>query len=54
MIKKYTTKHRTFKFAPDRRFIKVYVDGRLNGMIFNTDKVIMVDGEKIISSEFFR
>lgn len=54
MIKKYTTKNRIFKFAPDNRFIKVYIDGRLNGMIFNTNKVIMIDGEEVISSEFFK
>lgn len=30
IIKQYTTKNRTFKVAPDNRFIKVYVDGRLN------------------------
>lgn len=54
MIKKFTNKHRTFKFAPDNKFISVYVDGRLNGFIFNTDKVIIIDGEEIISSEFFK
>ncbi len=25
MIKKFTNKHRTFKFAPDNRFIKIYI-----------------------------
>lgn len=54
MIKKFTNKHRTFKFAPDNKFIKVYIDGRLNGFIFNTDKVIIIDGEEIVSSEFFK
>lgn len=54
MMKKYTTKNREFKFAPDKRFIKVYIDGRLNGFIWNTDKLISVDGEEVISSEFFK
>lgn len=54
IMKKYTTKNREFKFAPDKRFIKVYIDGRLNGFIWNTDKVISVDGEEVISSEFFK
>lgn len=52
-IKKYTNKNRTFKFAPDRRFIKVYTNGRINGFIFNTDKEITIDGEKIISKQLF-
>lgn len=54
MIKKFTNKHRTFKFASDNKFISVYVDGRINGFIFNTDKVITIDGEEVVSSEFFR
>ena len=52
-IKKYTNKNRTFKFAPDRRFIKVYINGRINGFIFNTDKEITIGGEKIISKQLF-
>lgn len=54
MIKKYTTKQRTFKFASDGRFIKVYINNHLNGFIWNTDKVIMIDGEEVVSSEFFK
>ena len=54
LIKKYTTKNRTFKFAPDGKFIRVYINGRLNGFIWNNDNVITVDGEKIVSSEFFK
>lgn len=54
MIKNFTDKHRTFKFAPDNRFIKIYIDGRLNGFIWNTDKAICIDGQKIISSELFK
>ncbi len=54
MIKKYTNKRRTFKFAPDNKFITVYIDGKINGFIWNTDKVIKVDGEEVVSSEFFK
>ena len=54
MIKKYTTKNRKFKFAPDNRFITVYINGRMNGFIWNTDKVIRIDGEEVVSSEFFK
>ena len=54
MIKKYTTKHRTFKFSPDKRFITVYIDGRMNGFIWNTDRVIRVNGDEVVSSEFFK
>ena len=54
MIKKYTTKRRTFEFAPDNRFINVYIDGRHNGFIWNTSKVILIDGEEVVSSEFFK
>ena len=54
MIKRYTNKHRIFKMAPDNRFIKVYVDGRLNGFIWNNDNIIRVDGDEVISSEFFK
>ena len=54
MIKKYTTKQRTFKFAPDNRFITVYINGRANGFIWNTDKIISIDGDMVVSSEFFK
>lgn len=54
MIKKYTTKSRSFKFAPDRRFITVYIDGRCSGFIWNTNKAIVIDGEEVMSSEFFK
>ena len=54
MIKKYTTKHRTFKIAPNNMFISVYIDGHLSGFIFNTDKIINIDGEEIVSREFFK
>lgn len=54
MIKKYTTKDRKFKAAPDNRFIKVYINGRLNGFIFNNNKVIYIDGDEVVSSEFFK
>ena len=54
MIKKYTTKHRTFEFSYDKRFITVFYDGRMNGFIWNNDKVIMVDGDEVVSSEFFK
>lgn len=53
LMKKYTTKHRTFKMAPDKRFITVYKDGRVNSFIWNTDKVITIDGEKVVSTKFF-
>lgn len=54
MIKKYTTKSRTFKFSPDRRFITVYINGRANGFIWNNNKVIRVNGDEVVSSEFFK
>ncbi len=54
MINKFTTKRRNFKFSPDKRFIRVYIDGRLNGFIWNCDKVIKVDGIDVVSSEFFK
>lgn len=54
MITKFTTKRRNFKFSPDKRFIRVYIDGRLNGFIWNCDKVIKVDGIDVVSSEFFK
>lgn len=54
LMKKFTTKNRAFKLAPNNRFITVYINGRVNGFIWNTDKVIKVDGKEIISSEFFK
>lgn len=53
LIQKYTSKNRTFKFAPDGRFICVYYNGKLNGFIWNTDKVIVIDGDHVVSSAFF-
>lgn len=54
LIKKYTTKNRTFKFSPCGRYITVYINGRMNGMIWNNNKVVMIDGEPVVSSEFFK
>lgn len=54
MIEKYTNKNRTFKVAPDGRFIKVYINGRINGFIWNNDKEIRVDGDIVKQSEFFK
>ena len=54
MMKKYTTNNRKFEFSPDKRFIKVYWNGSLNGFIWNTSKIIRVDGEEVVSSEFFK
>lgn len=54
MVQKFQNKDRVFKFAPDNRFLRVYINGRLNGLIWNTDKVIRVDGIEVISSEFFK
>lgn len=54
LMKKYTNKRRTFKMAPDNRFITVYVCGRINGFIWNNDKVVRVDGIEVVSSEFFK
>lgn len=53
MIKKFTTATRTFKVAPDKKFIRVYQNGKLSGFIWNCDRKIMVDGEEVNSSEFF-
>lgn len=54
LIKKYETKERKFKMAPDDRFITVYIRGRLNGFIWNTNKIVLIDGEEVVSSDFFR
>ena len=54
LMKKYTTKTRTFKMAPDNRFITCYRNGRVSGFIWNTSTIITVDGEEITSSEFFK
>ena len=53
MIKKFTTAKRTFKFSSDNKFIKVYFNGKLNGFIWNTDKVIVIDGNEVKSNLFF-
>lgn len=45
---------RKFIYAPDNKFIKVYVDGRLNGFIFNVNKEIYIDGEKYNCQGFFK
>ncbi len=54
LVKKYTTKRRSFKLSPCGRFYTVYVDGRVNGFIWNNDKVIRVGGDLVVSSEFFK
>ncbi len=54
LIKKYTTKNRVFKFSPDAHFLRVYINGCLNGFIWNCDKIICIDGERIAASEFFK
>lgn len=54
LMKKYTNKRRTFKMSYDKKFITVYVNGSMNGFIWNNDKVILVDGEEIVSAEFFK
>ena len=54
LVKKYTTAHRRFEMAPGNRFITVYVDGRVSGFIFNNDRVIRVDGDEVVQSEFFK
>ena len=54
MIKKYTNKHLTFKLSSDKRYITVYIDGRMNGFIWNTNTVIRVNGDEVVSSEFFK
>lgn len=54
LIEKYTTKNRKFKFSPDKKFLTVYINGRKNGFIWNNDNMIMIDGEKVCSCEFFK
>lgn len=54
MVKKYTSKRRSFKLSPCGRFYRVYVDGQLSGFVWNNEKVIRVDGDQIVSSEFFK
>lgn len=53
-IRQYTTKSRTFKMAPDQRFLTCYINGRVSGFIWNTNTKIMIDGKEITSSEFFK
>lgn len=53
MIKKFTNKHRTFKLSPCGRFYSVYVNGRLNGFIWNNNREIIIDGEKLVASNLF-
>jgi len=54
MIKKYTTKDRTFEISPDNTAIYEYVCGRLFGIIFNNDWIVTIDGDEVVSSEFFK
>lgn len=54
MIKRFTTKERTFEMSSDKRFIKVYINGRFDGFIFNNDRVIYIDGEEVIGSKLFK
>lgn len=54
MIKKYTNKSRKLKMAPDNRFITVYINGRMNGFIWNNNNVIRVDGDEVVSADFFK
>lgn len=54
MVQKFQNKNRVFKFSPDNRYLRVYINGRLNGFIWNTDKVIRVDGIEVVSSDFFK
>lgn len=54
LMRRYSTNRRKFKFSPDKRFIKVYLDEKLNGFIWNNDVAIYVDGDKVIASEFFK
>lgn len=53
MMKKYTDKHMKFKFDYSKKFIMVFIDGKLDGFIWNCEKVILVGGDKVVSSEFF-
>ena len=52
-IKRFTNKRRTFKLSPCGHFYRVYVNGRLNGFIWNNDREVMIDGEKVIASTLF-
>ena len=54
LIQRFTTPQRSFKVAPDNRFITVYVDGRFNGFIFNNDRIIYIGGNEVNASEFFK
>ena len=54
MIKKYSSKNLIFKMSSCKRYISVYVDGIFNGFIWNTDKVIWVNGDEVVSSDFFK
>lgn len=54
MIERFTTKERKFEMSSDKRFIKVYINGKFDGFIFNNDRVIYIDGEEVVSNEFFK
>ena len=54
LINKFTNKNRAFKFAPDKKYIKVYINGQLNGFIWNNSNTITIDGNKVVSSKFFQ
>lgn len=54
MIKKYTTRNRSFKISPDGLLISVYFKGHFKGFIWNTSKIIYVDGDEVVSSDFFK
>ena len=54
LMKKYTTKRRTFKMSWDGRFITVYYLGSVYGFIWNNDKEIYMEDGPVVSSEFFK
>ena len=53
MMKKYTTRGRHLEWGPNGRYIRIYYRGRFEGCIWNTDRIITIDGEKVVSSDFF-
>lgn len=54
MIEKYTTERRAFGRWPGNRSIWVCIDGRYAFSIWNCDKIVVIDGEEVVSSEFFK
>ena len=55
LIKKYTNRGFKFRAASDGKYISVYDrTGRHIGFLWNNDRVIYMDGDEVVQSEFFK